>query len=98
MSEVEVAIDDDYETIPNGSVYANLMAGALAGITEHTVMYPFDAIKVGSVLSLIVPLCSRLPKPTSHLDLSILSRHPHLLHTDSLRVKYPSFYKVSTEC
>jgi hypothetical protein len=36
----------DYESIPNGSLYANLMAGALAGITEHTVMYPLDAVKV----------------------------------------------------
>ncbi|KAJ3220289.1 Fe(2+) transporter [Dinochytrium kinnereticum] len=37
--------EDDYETIPHSSVYVNLMAGALAGITEHTVMYPFDSIK-----------------------------------------------------
>ncbi|KAJ3397414.1 Fe(2+) transporter, partial [Chytridiales sp. JEL 0842] len=41
----ELSIDVDYESLPNSSVYANLMAGALAGITEHTVMYPFDAIK-----------------------------------------------------
>ncbi|KAI8855159.1 mitochondrial carrier domain-containing protein [Chytridium lagenaria] len=37
--------EDDYESLPHGSVYVNLMAGALAGITEHTVMYPFDSIK-----------------------------------------------------
>ncbi|KAJ3129033.1 Fe(2+) transporter [Irineochytrium annulatum] len=35
----------DYEDIPNASLYVNLAAGALAGITEHTVMYPFDSIK-----------------------------------------------------
>ncbi|KAJ3103923.1 26S proteasome regulatory subunit 7 [Phlyctochytrium planicorne] len=37
--------EDDYESIAGSSVYVNLMAGALAGITEHTVMYPFDSIK-----------------------------------------------------
>jgi hypothetical protein len=42
----------DYESIPNGSVYVNLLAGALAGITEHTVMYPVDIVKVGACMSL----------------------------------------------
>ncbi|KAJ3333581.1 Fe(2+) transporter [Blyttiomyces sp. JEL0837] len=37
--------EDDYESLPNSSLYANLMAGAFAGITEHTVMFPFDSIK-----------------------------------------------------
>ncbi|ODQ65648.1 RNA splicing protein and member of the mitochondrial carrier family [Nadsonia fulvescens var. elongata DSM 6958] len=36
----------DYEALPeNTSLAANLMAGAFAGIMEHTVMYPVDAIK-----------------------------------------------------
>ncbi|KAI8926751.1 mitochondrial carrier domain-containing protein [Entophlyctis helioformis] len=42
------AIDDgdyDYESLPGSSVKVNLLAGALAGITEHTVTYPIDAIK-----------------------------------------------------
>ncbi|KAK9470936.1 mitochondrial RNA-splicing protein MRS3 [Dipodascopsis tothii] len=47
---VPVADDDDdefdYEALPkNTSLAANLMAGAFAGIMEHTVMYPVDAIK-----------------------------------------------------
>jgi hypothetical protein len=37
---------DDYETLPNSSVIVNMLAGAVAGITEHTVMYPLDSIKV----------------------------------------------------
>lgn len=37
--------DDGYESIPNSSVAVNLAAGALAGITEHVVTYPFDALK-----------------------------------------------------
>ena len=36
----------DYESLPTSSLTVNLMAGALAGITEHSVMYPMDAIKV----------------------------------------------------
>ncbi|KAF5115967.1 hypothetical protein DV452_002793 [Geotrichum candidum] len=36
----------DYEALPeNTSLAANLIAGAVAGIMEHTVMYPVDAIK-----------------------------------------------------
>ncbi|KAG9232346.1 mitoferrin [Amylocarpus encephaloides] len=36
----------DYEALPpNFSVLQNMMAGAFAGIAEHTVMYPIDAIK-----------------------------------------------------
>ncbi|KAK9464359.1 mitochondrial carrier domain-containing protein [Lipomyces arxii] len=36
----------DYEALPkNTSLASNLMAGAFAGIMEHTVMYPVDAIK-----------------------------------------------------
>lgn len=36
----------DYEALPeNTSLAANLIAGAAAGIMEHTVMYPVDAIK-----------------------------------------------------
>ncbi|KAA8908532.1 hypothetical protein TRICI_004750 [Trichomonascus ciferrii] len=37
---------DDYEALPeNASLTASLVAGAFAGIMEHTVMYPVDAIK-----------------------------------------------------
>lgn len=36
----------DYEALPeNSSMTANALAGAFAGIMEHTVMYPVDAIK-----------------------------------------------------
>ncbi|KAK9477128.1 mitochondrial carrier domain-containing protein [Lipomyces japonicus] len=38
--------DFDYEALPkNTSLASNLIAGAFAGIMEHTVMYPVDAIK-----------------------------------------------------
>ncbi|GJC99825.1 mitochondrial rna splicing protein [Colletotrichum higginsianum] len=37
----------DYESLPpNFSLVQNMAAGAFAGIAEHTVMYPIDAIKV----------------------------------------------------
>ncbi|KAH6574395.1 hypothetical protein BASA50_003788 [Batrachochytrium salamandrivorans] len=35
----------DYESLPNSSMSVNLLAGAFAGITEHIVTYPMDAIK-----------------------------------------------------
>ncbi|KAK7943236.1 mitochondrial carrier domain-containing protein [Apiospora hydei] len=40
-------VDDyDYESLPpNFSLAQNMAAGAFAGIAEHTVMYPIDAIK-----------------------------------------------------
>ncbi|EEB07385.1 iron ion transporter [Schizosaccharomyces japonicus yFS275] len=39
-------LDYDYEGMPVSSpTYAHLLAGAFAGICEHTVMYPVDAIK-----------------------------------------------------
>ncbi|KAF7890662.1 hypothetical protein EAF00_008977 [Botryotinia globosa] len=37
---------DEYESLPpNFSLIQNMAAGAFAGIAEHTVMYPIDAIK-----------------------------------------------------
>ncbi|PMB70258.1 putative mitochondrial carrier C8C9.12c [Beauveria bassiana] len=36
----------DYESLPpNFSLLQNMAAGAFAGIAEHTVMYPIDAVK-----------------------------------------------------
>ncbi|KAI8621478.1 mitochondrial carrier domain-containing protein [Chytriomyces sp. MP71] len=39
--------DDDleYEALPNSPTHVNMLAGALAGITEHALMYPVDAVK-----------------------------------------------------
>ncbi|KXS20094.1 mitochondrial carrier [Gonapodya prolifera JEL478] len=36
---------EDYESLPTSSVSIHLAAGALAGIAEHSIMFPFDAIK-----------------------------------------------------
>ncbi|ODQ51437.1 mitochondrial carrier [Saitoella complicata NRRL Y-17804] len=47
-SQAAIIEDDevDYESLsPNSSMTANMLAGAFAGIMEHTVMYPIDAIK-----------------------------------------------------
>lgn len=46
MSHHHIVEDEDYETLPeNTPLTANLAAGAFAGIMEHAVMYPVDAIK-----------------------------------------------------
>ncbi|KAJ3274936.1 Fe(2+) transporter [Terramyces sp. JEL0728] len=37
--------NDDYESLPTTSLALNMVAGAVAGITEHTVTYPFDVLK-----------------------------------------------------
>lgn len=39
--------DGDYESLPpHVSVATHMTAGAVAGILEHTVMYPVDSVKV----------------------------------------------------
>lgn len=42
-----VKADGDYESLPpHVSVVTHMTAGAVAGILEHTVMYPVDSVKV----------------------------------------------------
>lgn len=36
---------DEYESLPTDKVSTHLMAGAMAGIMEHCVMYPVDSVK-----------------------------------------------------
>lgn len=39
--------DGEYESLPpHASVTTHMTAGAVAGILEHTVMYPVDSVKV----------------------------------------------------
>lgn len=43
---MEVSEEIEYEGLdPNAGLSVNMMAGALAGITEHAVMFPVDSIK-----------------------------------------------------
>lgn len=37
---------DEYETLPSSNVTDHMLAGAIAGIMEHCVMYPLDSVKV----------------------------------------------------
>uniref|UniRef100_A0A3P9C5T4 Mitoferrin-1 n=1 Tax=Maylandia zebra TaxID=106582 RepID=A0A3P9C5T4_9CICH len=40
------SLDGDYESLPpHVSVTTHMTAGAVAGILEHTVMYPVDSVK-----------------------------------------------------
>ncbi|KAE8750964.1 hypothetical protein FOCC_FOCC002392 [Frankliniella occidentalis] len=36
---------DDYEQLPTASVSTHMMAGAIAGVMEHCIMYPLDSVK-----------------------------------------------------
>ncbi|XP_019871725.1 mitoferrin-1 [Aethina tumida] len=36
---------EDYETLPTNNVGTHMIAGAIAGIMEHCVMYPLDSVK-----------------------------------------------------
>ncbi|GAA6088957.1 mitoferrin-1 isoform X1 [Tachysurus ichikawai] len=39
--------DDTYESLPlHASFSTHMTAGAVAGVLEHTVMYPVDSVKV----------------------------------------------------
>lgn len=37
---------DDYETLPTDHVGTHMIAGAIAGVMEHCLMYPLDSVKV----------------------------------------------------
>lgn len=42
---------DCYESLPvHASFSTHMTAGAVAGVLEHTVMYPVDSVKVNSTL------------------------------------------------
>lgn len=44
---------DDYETLPTDNVGTHMIAGAIAGVMEHCVMYPLDSVKVSKKTNLI---------------------------------------------
>ena len=39
----------DYESLPSSNVGTHMMAGAMAGMMEHVLMYPLDSVKVSSL-------------------------------------------------
>ncbi|KAG7666431.1 MRS4 [[Candida] subhashii] len=54
------AVEIDYEALPeDASLAAHLGAGALAGIMEHTVMFPIDSIKTRMQMSFSTEAVSR---------------------------------------
>ncbi|KAM9252514.1 mitoferrin-1 isoform 2-T3 [Cariama cristata] len=58
---------EEYESLPSGaSLGTHMMAGAVAGIMEHTVMYPVDSVKLElSTHPGPVPPVSSWPTPAS---------------------------------
>ena len=49
-------VDDvDYESLPSDTtLLTHLGAGAAAGILEHSIMYPFDCVKVSNFCSCVL--------------------------------------------
>ena len=57
---------DDYESLPaSASLSVTCLAGALAGVAEHCVMFPIDSVKVGTA---------------PHRALSLISFNRHITH------------------
>ena len=40
--------DDQYESLPSSTMGTHMVAGGIAGVMEHCVMYPVDSVKVSS--------------------------------------------------
>lgn len=76
-----VKADGDYESLPpHVSVVTHMTAGAVAGILEHTVMYPVDSVKVTHkrhrsrrLFTSLAPL--RHPRSAHYSDGSTYTRH-----------------------
>lgn len=46
-TDTETGREPDYEALPRGSAAStHMLAGAVAGVLEHSVMYPVDCVKV----------------------------------------------------
>lgn len=69
--------DGDYESLPpHVSMTTHMTAGAVAGILEHTVMYPVDSVKVGgggTCLPSDVPTKAKLNSPQRAARLTLAS-------------------------
>lgn len=75
---------EDYESLPPGvSPLTHMTAGAVAGILEHTVMYPVDSVKVRAgergrgLLTGVMALCTAR---AWHGNVSSVCRHHHYIH------------------
>lgn len=56
-SVVVVSEVDEYESLPTtSSVTSHMVAGAMAGMMEHVVMYPLDSVKVNDSHSQLIYL------------------------------------------
>ncbi|XP_014254203.1 mitoferrin-1 [Cimex lectularius] len=64
---------EDYETLPTTNVTSHMMAGAVAGILEHSVMYPLDSVK------------TRMQSLTINRDRSIMSAMTRMMQEGLFR-------------
>lgn len=62
LLQLPIMNPDDYETLPTDNVGTHMIAGAIAGVMEHCVMYPLDSVKVSKQIPLIQFSKSFLPR------------------------------------
>lgn len=63
----ELLGDDDYESLPSSSPAVHMLAGAAAGMFEHTLMFPLDVVKV-TLVTAARHASSLPPSPTVDVD------------------------------
>lgn len=91
--------DLDYDALPNSTVAVNMFAGALAGITEHVVMYPFDAIKVFEPMLFLLSSKTRMQvfQPTQSMYSSIRSSYRIMTANEGVRGLWRGIIFVSND-
>lgn len=85
----------EYEGLENGSIGINMLAGAMAGISEHAVMYPVDSIKVSDPIILSFRLPLRLASfPLFHSVTALLTRPSNRPGCKSFRPHRPLYIVI----
>ncbi|EIW72314.1 hypothetical protein TREMEDRAFT_66814 [Tremella mesenterica DSM 1558] len=81
--------EDDYESLPVGAGWAtNMLAGAMAGISEHAVIFPVDSIKTRmqvlpslSPSTLLQPIRNGIASPPVSAPLTTITQHVRSIST-----------------
>lgn len=78
---------DEYETLPSSNVIDHMMAGAIAGIMEHCVMYPLDSVKVSVLINHVYVYLESISLHIFGNNENSLIRHIYKMSYCTLNVK-----------